>query len=64
MFNVYKWTEKYIKPLEGRTIVKTSVEKDGNFPILHLDNGWKLVISQDEEFNGAGFIDGLPDVSG
>ena len=59
MFDYNAWTKKYIKPLEGRTIIKTGVNKDG-FPVIHLDNGWKLEISRDEEGNGAGFIFGLP----
>lgn len=53
------WLKKYIKPLEGRTIKKTGVSKDG-FPFFVLDNGVRCEISRDEEGNGPGFLFGLP----
>ena len=53
------WTKKYLKPLVGRKIVKVGVNKE-EFPVIYLDDGTKLEISQDEEGNGPGFIFGLP----
>ena len=61
MFNHREWLKKYIKQIEGRTIVKTGVNRDG-FPQLFLDNGVTLEISSDEEGNSAGTIFGLPNV--
>jgi hypothetical protein len=55
-----EWLKKYLKPLEGRKIVKTGVNKDG-FPFFTLDNKVKIEISQDPEGNGPGFLFGLPD---
>jgi len=53
-----KWMMKYLKPLEGRTIKKTGVDKDG-FPYFTLDDGTKIEVSCDEEGNGPGFLFGL-----
>jgi hypothetical protein len=50
--------KKYMKGLEGRTIVKTGVNKDG-FPFFTLDDKSKIEVSQDPEGNGPGFLFGL-----
>jgi hypothetical protein len=55
------WTKKYLKPLVGKTIIAVNVSEDG-FPLLTLNDGTVLEISQDEEGNGGGFIFGLPRV--
>jgi hypothetical protein len=54
-----KWARKYYKTLEGRTIKKTGVTRDG-FPFFVLDDGTQCEISRDEEGNGPGFLFGLP----
>lgn len=56
----HKWLKEYIKPLEGRKIIKTGVNKDG-YPFFILDDKTKIEVSQDEEGNGPGFLFGLPD---
>lgn len=53
------WMKKYLKPLEGRKIVKTGVNQDG-FPFFILDDKSKIEVSSDEEGNGPGFLFGLP----
>ena len=54
------WMKKYLKPLEGKKIIKTGVNKDG-FPFFTLNDGSKIEVSRDEEGNGPGFLFGLPD---
>ncbi len=65
-----RWNAGYYSALEGATIVKflgTDVDEFGGrgFPMFQvkLDNGEmvELVVSQDEEGNGGGFLFGLPD---
>lgn len=53
------WTEKYMKHLEGKKIVKAGVTKNG-YPFFTLDDKSKIEVSRDEEGNGPGFLFGLP----
>ena len=53
------WLKKYLKPLEGKKIVKTGVNKDG-YPVLTLSDGTKIEVSKDAEGNGPGWLFGLP----
>jgi hypothetical protein len=60
-----RWNTGYYKQLEGATILRFKGTDSDGFPMFlaRLANGKhvELVLSQDEEGNGGGFMFGLPD---
>lgn len=60
-----RWNAGYYSALNGATIIKFIGTDEDGFPMFlaKLSNGEtvELVLSQDEEGNGGGFMFGLPD---
>ena len=51
-----KISKKILDHLIGQEIVKVCYEDEDNVPVIYLKNGTALVILQDPEGNGPGFV--------
>jgi len=62
--DAHDFLQRYYRQLEGRTVVGTRIEGEvygeEGFPVLVLDNGWRVIVQRDPEGNGPGFLAGLP----